>query len=470
MVERAVGGAQTASERAELQLAAVLAYGVSGHGKRAGQLLTALKTELALPLGFVPLPVVLGRIWLWFVANRGIPGLRSTPVARRPRSLQPEAALQILWRATPSLLVVDPELSCQFAARSLRLAGQQADPGIYGQALAFHMTAMCMFWGHCTPGQKRTMQRAERLVARHGDGWDESFVHVMLAGEAAHQWQYTRAARLSEQAAAARELSTPYAAGVRALARTVLLPSLFNAGELERGCELAEEYIRDAVTCGDRHQEFGCRVVGSHRYLVRDDPQQAHAELVVARAIELDYPHMALSDPQWEAGVALYQGDAQGALTRYDQLRARAGREVGAAEAARLRFVAVEACCLLACVAQQGMSRELLKRLRRSLGMLERSKCSAAQPVAAQVTATLALRVGLRAWAVPQLRAAADRMEALGMPLYAASLRLGAARAQGRAALAAEREPLRALSNAGLVAPLKWANMLAPGLGLDRGG
>ena len=469
LFEQAARSAQPAAERVELLWAAMSAYGSSGHGGRARELLNALCSELSLPFSDAPLSVVIGMAWLRSVAYLGLPRLRArapAKPARRGEVVPPAAALRLLWRSTPSVLVIDPELSCQFAARSLPMAARQGDASIYAQALAFHMTALYMFTGKESRAAERTFARAQRLAALYGDEWDQAFVRVMRGAAAAHLWQHARAAALVEDVAAARELSTPYAASVRALARSVYLASLFQSGGLDQGAELAEEYVRSAIACGDRQAEFGCRLVGSHVYLRRDDVQQAQAELSAAYALDLDYWHVALGDPHWELDVSLYAGDARAALRRYEQQRAQAGREVDAAHSAQLRFVAVEARCLLACVAEQGMTSELWRALKRCLQRLQGSASAAAQPMAAQVIGTLALRSGLRSQGVSQLMAAARGLDALGMPLYAASLRLGAARSMPRDGAAAERGALVVLSQAGIAAPLRWANMLAPALGL----
>lgn len=448
----------------ELRMRAFTAYCVSGRATEARALLSQLASELGVRLDSSPMPLWRTLSTLGLLLMAGAPKLRSA------RHAGASDALRLLWRAAPSLLVPDPQLSCALVARALWLAARSGEHTVYAQALSFELMLYTLMFGRKSARVARGFERAYALVGQDGDAWEQAFVRVMHAGAELLSGDAPRATELVLEVASSDDLSSPFAAVVRTSARYVAFPALYNSGRVAQLAELAELWIKDAVDCGDRHMEVAGRVLSAHRHLRVDDPARALAEIERAERIELDYLHPSLTDPWWKASVFLYRGEPERALAVCERMRENYDFYAAQADPIRVEWYAIEGICAAA-LAARGRERERMSRLlRRSTWGAARAISYAAQPTAAQLRACRHLLDGRAEPAVAELHVALAHYERLRQRLRAASLRLSLAELEPRRRAEHEELALQVFAEEGIVRPDRWAYMLAPGLALDPDG
>jgi len=100
--------------------------------------------------------------------------------------------------------------------------------------------------------------------------------------------------------------------------------------------------------------------------------------------------------------------------------------------------------------------------------ILEGTRCPLRNAALPHLQGAIELRVGKRGQALAALENAIIAYDALGMRLWAASLRLSLARLGCAHAVAIERSALDTFAIEGIASPERWSRMLAPGLEPQR--
>ena len=457
-------------QQMSLRLTAADLYFVSGRRENGLELLAPLAAGLGMPLEAGQISMLRLIISLLLVLVTGAPRLRKRPASPSAAEDSARESLRRMWRFTPALLVVDPELACRVASHALAIAARRGDRCVYGQALSFHVTMFAIAVGRPLPMLRRSFARATRLVAPEGDIWESALVQVMEGCAALVVSNSKHAVELTLDIACTPELPTPFAASVRSCARGVALPGLYWTGRIAQLVELAEIWGDDAYVCGDRHLEVSCKVIGAQGYLRSGDSARARANIENARGISLDYLHTAYLDPWWEANVAMYEGNVQAALEICEHMRFGFRLRSGRGAPTRVMWHLTEGTCAAAAAASgSGSTRDAaLARLARSARAARRSYAHGGVAIAAQLAGTLAFQLGKRRSSIEYLERAIAAYDATGMRLHAASLRLSLARL-GPRHHAHEHAALAVFAEEGIEHPERWAYMRAPGLAIELG-
>lgn len=355
-----------------------------------------------------------------------------------------------------------------FAWRAHALAARLGESVIYAQALALRMTSLAFITGKRSRSLDRRMAHARALVDAEGDLWDRHFVSIMQGAQALILTEFDRALEATEQAATSVESRTPFALAVQSTARAIVLPSLYWRGFARRTAELSEAWIKDAEASGDRHLEVNFRVVGAHRFLRSDDPARARNEIQLARNVRVDYVHPAFSAPWWEATIELYDGNARAAFEICVRMRKVFERAYKSSDSYRALWAVIVGGCASAVLLEQPDDVQAQAYVSLCIRMLEGTRCPLRNASLPHLQGTIDLRLGKRGQALAALENAIIAYDALGMRLWAASLRLALARHGYAHAAALERSALETFASEGIASPERWSRMLAPGLSVHR--
>jgi hypothetical protein len=306
------------------------------------------------------------------------------------------------------------------------------------------------------------MERALARVEQSGDHAAAAFVRAIRGARDLHISRFAAAVDGCLEDANSEDLRSELGASAQSLARAAVMPALYWLGEVGRAADVAETWIASARESGDAHLEVSFRVLGAHRYLRTDDPARALRAIRDARMVDLDYMHPAFRDPWWEASVLLYEGDGEGALAVCE--RAAPDFRANAFAASRVMWALIAGSASTASAGSGRRRQQAMAELERCVRETRMSTATLAPPIRAQLRGTLAWLRGDRKRALSLIQQAIAHYDALGMRLHAASLRLVAA--EGLPAPDATREEaLTVFASEGIVAPERWAAMLAPGIG-----
>ncbi len=459
--QAAADAATSDMERLQLRLDAMTAYLSSGHSSRGRELLARSAAEIGVEIDFEPMSFARGVCWIARLLVLGTPKLPTSGNA--PASRRDAAALELLWRTVPALLVVDPERALQFAVRAMILAAQWGNASVYGQSQTFQLASFIMVVGRSSPLLEWRFRQAKQLVDRHGDIAEARLVRVLRASAASMQADHEGAIAACLGIAKATALGNAFAGSVRNCARGLVMPSLYWLGRLPELAVELERYYDEAVDSGDLHLQITCLVFGSHLHLRRDDVERARRDIRTAESIPVDYAHLALAEPWWRGQVELYAGEPERAQSIYERALGREPDYLQHCPGLRLYFLVADAQCAAA-LAMRGVDREAnIARLERAVRAARRCGRSKLHDLA-PLDAMLECVRGRPAAAVPKLQAALRLYRRRGMQLYVASMQLALASIAPGSTDADALSARATFARLGVASPERWAFMVAPGV------
>ncbi len=370
------------------------------------------------------------------------------------------------------LSVVDTIRGMDFQARALLLALRTGEPVRVGIALLQEAGFRVAASGTRTSEASRLVDQAREIAERARD----PYLTAWLIGiEGVIDYFDGRFDRAREQLIEAerRHRAIPVARWELSSSRIFLTLALKPLGALRELDRLADRYTRDAERRGDRFTGTSIRVLCSWRWLVRDDPATARADLDdttwAPSESGFHLQHFWKAESRME--IALYAGDSSSHLEALeDELDRYHGSMLSRIRMVRYAELSLRGRLALAAAAagrEPSVHRRLVRAVARKL---------AAQPGclaelwAASFRAAVAAQLGDHATAVDELRAAEATAAGCGMALWLASIRhrLGTLIGgdQGRT-LVADAE--RWLRDQGVVRPDRMIRVLMPGYRLRDG-
>jgi serine/threonine protein kinase/tetratricopeptide (TPR) repeat protein len=308
--------------RLRMRAAEQLLY--SGHVDRGEKLLRQVAAEVGMPS-----PGSRSRALAQVVAARArlrLRGLSFTP-REDPLPADVELKLDTSWAASVGLSVVHPVDSMLFQSRHLKLALESGATNRVLRALGPEIAYAGL---RSRPARvTRLRARALELAAQLDNPNAFALVDLSSGFASIYMRRLREGAELLDRAADALQLhANGTAQWALDLSRTFVLGSLGVMGRLQEVRLRTPKLLADAERRGDRFA-VALQLTGGHLLRLADD-RPDDDEKAIARAREL-WPSRAWSVALWlelaAIETALYQGDADGALNRYDELRRRIGRD-----------------------------------------------------------------------------------------------------------------------------------------------
>jgi tetratricopeptide (TPR) repeat protein/energy-coupling factor transporter ATP-binding protein EcfA2 len=445
---------------------------ISGHIDRGMRLITQVLAALGMKLPATPNRALASL--LLRRARLRLRGIRFEPRHESEVAATELTRVDMCWSVATGLAMVDVIRGADFQTRHLLLALDAGEPTRVAKALAVE-------GGFLSTQGKGGRKRALKLFAaarEHLDRTPSAFAMALLLGaECVHAYQggrWTRALELAREAE--RAISDQgNATGVAWQHDTIhffLCYALFYLGKLDELASLTPTLLRAANERGDLYAATNLRVgIPNAAWLVPDQPAQAGAELDLALAqwtvngFHLQHYHHLLGLGQ----LHLYTGEAaKGYAALAERWAALEGSLILRVELVRNEAYLLRARLALLEAQQEPSRRDARLREARRLIKPTLSGGPGMAGMGELAAAGLAASLGDHDDAVARLRRAVAQLDTDEMATYAAvaRLRLGALLAgdEGAALRAAGTAHLAAN---GVVAPAKFAQMLAPGFATE---
>jgi hypothetical protein len=395
-------------------------------------------------------------------------GLHFRP--RRERDLPPGDLQRVdaCWAAGLSLSLMDTIQGAYFQTRHLLLALRAGEPARVSRALALEAGHLAATSNAGIRRAEPILREAEELAHRVEDPYARGFVLLMrgLIPGIMGRWRlcYQRCRQAEEWfrtscTGVAFELDT---------AHRFTASSQMRQGDIQELRHRLPLIVREARERGDLYGETNITTfVTPFIRLAEDDPAGARRGLRQAmehwsqRGFHLQHLTCLMD----EVKIDLYLGDCRSA---WERLRSQWGALTRSLllriQQLRIWMYHVRALAAVAVAATGSAPRPFLRAAERDCGRLEREKNPWPVAIALLVRAGIAVLRGDRLGAAALLRDAAQRHDALDMPMEAAAARrrlgdfLGGE--EGRALIEQADTELR---TRGIVNPARMTAMLAPG-------
>jgi hypothetical protein len=398
--------------------------------------------------------------------------LRGFGFRERPAAEVPEAELRrvdVGYAAALVLASVDPIRGAYFEATCLRAALAAGEPARVARALAVEAVLAASAAGQRSHG-KRVMAVARGIAARIGDPHTlavvigaDGIIRILEA-----DWRGALDL-CAESEKILRERCTGVTWEVHT-AQIYALHALCCLGELGELTRRVPAILGSALARGDL---YGATSVASGlpnvAWLVGDDPDVARR---MARESMAQWTRQGfLLQHHWntvsETGIELYLGDGRAALARVANLQADLERALlGRVQLVRIEGIHMTALAEVAAASVSSSESErarLLHSVDRAARRIAREKLRMTEGYAQALRGSAAAVRGDDAAAIALLRDAAARLDAVDMPLHAASARRleGELRGgdEGRALVKAADEWM---GGQGVKRPDRMARMLSP--------
>ncbi len=387
----------------------------------------------------------------------------------------PPALLQradICWSASVVLGMVDNIRAADFQARGLLLALEAGEPFRVSRALAAEACFASTVGGGGKARTEMLLAAAASCAEKAGHPFALAFT-TLAHGVAAYCMGEFR--RSYDSSVSANEILTNRCTGVAWERETADLYTILSAFYLGRLKEQARRVEQGARTADERGDLFASTYVRSGlalmSWLARDDPDGAAAEV---KRTEERWSHRGYFLAHFwcfiaRAQIDLYAGDPRSALARVKDEWPRLSQSLmlRSIQIVRVESIHVRARASLALACHDGAGphapgrERLLRDASDDAAALVGEKIPYATPLATLVRAGVAAARGEHAVAAREVADAITGFEAGDMKLYAAVARLC------RGALAGDDVEVSAaeaiMREEGIVAPLRFAGMLAPG-------
>jgi serine/threonine protein kinase len=456
---RAAEGAET-TERLELRRLAAEQLLLAGHLDRGVQELSVILDHFGLALARTPLGAVVGLLfWRTWLALRGL-GFE----ARTASSILPLARTRAdaMWAVALGLAVADNIRAAHFQARYVAVALSLGDPW----RVCRGMCVEAIF--RASQGDDRGVARALAVAAKTAAlspnaASSQLFLDIGAAGAAWFRGDWLAAQQGFERTATAcSELPT----GTRWEHDSSLLfemCALATIGDFHALTKTLPGRLREATDRGDLYLATNLRTAEpSLWWLAQDDPDRVATNVATAmrewskRTTQVQHWY----EMQAGASVALYRGDPAAALAQIDATLPRLRRAfLLRVELIRGLGVYLRGVARIG-VGVAGHDARSPLRARADARQLRRLGRPWARALAQSMEAGIAAFVGPSSAAARAFDAAAQAFDQTSMRAHAAACRLRAASLRGSAV--EEAAAIDALAQLGIVAPERFARVVAP--------
>jgi len=403
------------------------------------------------------------------VRLRGI-GFRERRAVEIPPDLLQRA--DICWSASIVLGMVDNLGGADFQARGLLLALDAGEPFRVARALAAEACFASTAGGSSKERVEMLLDAAAASAHKAAHPFVLAFT-TLADGVAAYCMGEFR--RAFDSSVRAKEMLVNRCTGVaweRETADLYTILSAFYLGRMKDQARLVDEGARTADERGDLFASTYVRSgLAIMAWLARDDPRRARDE--VARTAERWSRRGYFLAHYWcfiaSANVDLYTGEPRRALERVHAEWPLLSQSLLLRSVQIVRveshFARARAAIALAAAGADGRDR-LLRDAAADADRLADERCAHATPLGVLARAAIAAVRGDRTTAAAQLGAAAAAFDAADLALFAAVARLrrGQVLRDDAAVAAAEAWMI----DAGIQAPARFAEMLAPGFSGEK--
>jgi eukaryotic-like serine/threonine-protein kinase len=466
LYEKLAGLPELHRERRGLTQQAMVLHLLVGNVEPGARLLSALCQEL----GLRPLPrsrwLALLMVLLLVLRYRLGPRIAALPVPEESRHRgTSRERLDLCIRAGRACAHWSIDQMIYFSLHCGLLVRRYRDRARWPAAMAWDITWRCVRRGSSFEHEDRWMSDALALAENDGDDEELALVLATEGTRAMYTARFTAGDRTMERveqvlAGSGRSMATLFNR-----TRSARLAGWICAGRLGEVLAHSDAWLADARALGDRGNELIVRLLGSMGLLAIDDVSGARDAL---SGLETPFARESsfIGYRGFEGEVALYAGDAAGAMADYRKAtRARFFAPFSQFPYTRCWSSLLLARAYLLWAREDSSRRAHRQRLAaREARRLARLRFGPAEGAAAMIRGALAAQRGDHESAVLLLQHAARAFDRDGVLLYAAAVRdrLGKLR-QGDEGAALVNEATLAAKALGVRTPERWFRSLLPG-------
>jgi len=456
----------TAAETAELKRLATSQLLISGHLDEG---LALLRTLLG-PFG-LSIPGTTGGAWLSVLWNRGLLRLRGLSFQRRdvsevaPRDL---TRIDLCWSAVVGLSMTEPVRGADFQARGLLLALRSGEPFRIARALAMEA-------GHCStagvsaaPRVAKLLKNAESLGEQLDSPHAQGMIRLARGASSVMLGQWKAARKILDEAEQLFRNQCTGVAWERDTVHNFLLRALFQMGEL---AELRRRYSALHRESQERGDLYAAATLNSFYMtmikLTANESPDSEAQLEAAAAPGEGRPFNLQNSSAFDALISLYfyRGDFSTAWTRIRAMWPEYRRSMlTRIQMIRIQLLEQRARSALAMAERAKQPRSYLHQAKVDANRLAREKQRWALAHAAFVRAGIFACEENMSRAVDEMNLAVQLYDETDMPLRAQILRYRLGEVLTDATSRGRRQEAEIwMRNQGIVSPVRWAGMYAPG-------
>jgi serine/threonine protein kinase len=457
----------TAAEASELKRLATSQFLISGHLDEG---LALLRTILG-PLGLA-IPETIRAAWLSLLWHRAKLRVRGLRFRRRdtgqisPREL---TRIDVCWSAVAGLTMSEPLRGADFQTRGLLLALRAGEPLRIARALTMEAGHRSTAGLAGTPDVTKLLSEAERLAAEIDTPHVRGLIKLVRGASSIMVGQWKAAQTSLEDA---DQLFRSQCTGVsweRDTAHNFLLWAVFQIGELAEFRRRWSVMHREAQERGDLYAagmltSFYMTMVK----LTANEAPDSEAQLEAAAVPAAGRLFNLQNSSAFDALIALYfyRGDFNTAWTRIKAVWPQYSRSMLLhTQMLRIHYLEQRSRSALAMAERARDSSVFLRQARADARQLAREQQTWALAHAAFVRAGIAACQEKTGQAADELTLAAQLYDQADMPLRAHIMRYRIGEVLTDAQSRALRQDAEVwMRNQGIVSPVRWAGMYAPGL------
>ena len=451
-------------EAATLRRLAAEHFLISGHLQEGLEVLRPLLVEVGAP--YPEHEATLGTMVAGQVTALASRGLEFRARAESEVPARELAAIDTCWIAGKGLLLGDPLRGSHYVLHSAALALAAGEPRRIGRALAL---AASVAANRNAPEAQTWLAAAEQVAGRTADSYTLGLVAVSAGLSLRLAGSWYEAYEALEEGLQRLRASGREVAWECSLASSSLLVTLEALGELRALARESSRLTQHAHDTGDLHTGVVAALYAGQTLLARDEVGQARARVQHAlaawsgRGFQVHHLHAL----KLQVDCELYMGDAPAAWRRVVD----AWPNIEQASFLRLPVRRMEALQLrtraaLAMLQHDPQGHAHLHDVAEAdVEQIGREPMRYAPPLAALLRASLAAVRGDAAAALESLAPAIYGLETTNMTIHATVAR----RCKGQWIAGPQGEAIVAQADAymrmqDIVAPARWAAMMAPGL------